>query len=109
MFTAAASDGSIPFATTVVGIITACGTVLLALTAFIAAVKGIIPLLRSAREVQQKIGVVENQVKEVHVIVNQEKTNRENYQRALITALNRAGVDVPADQSLPEVPAEPGR
>ena len=40
-------------------------------------------------------------VEQVHIIVNQQRTDAANYQRALVRALREAGVAVPADQSLP--------
>lgn len=42
---------------------------------------------------------VESKVDEVHKIVNQQRTDAQNYQRALIRALEANGVDVPKDQS----------
>ena len=38
--------------------------------------------------------------KEVHTIVNQQRTDSLRYQLALIKALKKAGVDIPDDQSL---------
>jgi hypothetical protein len=38
-------------------------------------------------------------VQSVHKIVNQQRTDMLNYQRALIAALKNHGVDVPDDQS----------
>jgi hypothetical protein len=35
-----------------------------------------------------------------HKIVNQEKTDRDNFNRALIRALDEAGIKVPVDQSI---------
>lgn len=75
----------------IAGIITAVATVLLALGGVITAVGVLIPILRLSRS--------------THEIVNSEKTNRLNFQRALIRALNDAGVPVPVDQSLQEPPA----
>jgi hypothetical protein len=38
-------------------------------------------------------------VKDVHKIVNQQRTDMLQYQKALIAALAAAGIDVPTDQS----------
>lgn len=37
---------------------------------------------------------------EIHVIVNQERTDRQRYQQVLVAALTAAGLDVPQDASL---------
>jgi hypothetical protein len=74
---------------TLAGVITASATVLTALALVITAIAG---LIRSRR--------VEAKVDQVHIIVNQQRTDALNYQRALIAALSKAGVDVPADQSV---------
>jgi hypothetical protein len=44
--------------------------------------------------------VVAFRVNVVHKIVNQEKTNRDNFNRALIRALEDKGIPVPIDQSI---------
>jgi ABC-type transporter MlaC component len=80
-----------PIATTVVGIITAVGTLLTALALVINAI--------TARRRDKRI---ENKVDTVHKIVNQERTDRMNYQRALIRALQDRGIEVPIDQSVEE-------
>ncbi len=74
----------------VAGIITAVATVLIALGGVITAVSVLLPILRGTRE--------------IHTIVNQQRTDMENFQRALIRALVDAGIPVPVDQSLPPVP-----
>lgn len=74
---------------TLAGIITATGTVFTAVALVITAVAGLI----RAKRVEGKVDVV-------HKIVNQQRTDLTNYQRALIGALNKAGVDVPEDQSV---------
>ena len=56
-----------------------------------AAVIGVLPALIK----------VLRQVKEVHKIVNQQHTDMQRYQAALVSALNKAGVEIPVDQSLP--------
>jgi hypothetical protein len=73
----------------VAGIITAVATVLIALGGVITAIGVLLPILRVTRK--------------THTIVNSEKTDRLNFQRALIRALTDAGVPVPIDQSLPPV------
>jgi len=82
---------------TLAGVITASATVLTAIALVITAVAG---LIRSRR--------VEGKVDQVHTIVNQQRTDALNYQRALIAALSKAGVDVPADQSVDPGPAAGG-
>jgi hypothetical protein len=74
----------------VAGIITAVATGLTALGGVIATLAVLIPILRGTRE--------------IHKIVNQQRTDMENFQRALIRALIDAGVPVPVDQSLPKTP-----
>jgi hypothetical protein len=39
--------------------------------------------------------------KQNHVMLNQQRTDSQNYQRALITALKQAHIEVPEDQSNP--------
>jgi hypothetical protein len=39
-------------------------------------------------------------VNDVHKIVNQQRTDMQRYQRALVRALENHGIDVPVDQSL---------
>jgi hypothetical protein len=55
-------------------------------------------LIRLRREVKE--GRAE--VRDVHKIVNQQRTDGLNFQRALIRALQDAGVAVPVDQSIAE-------
>lgn len=63
-----------------------------------AAVIGVLPaLVRVLRETRRNTKAVN----EVHTIVNQQRTDTLNYQRALIEALRKSGVEVPADQSIP--------
>lgn len=79
------------FATTVVGIITAIGTACTAVALVITALAA----LKRASKIEHKIDTV-------HVIVNQQHTDMVNYQRALVRALEVAGVAVPTDQSVEE-------
>jgi len=75
---------------TLAGVITAIATVLTALALLVTAFAGIIPQLLKLRR----------SVGEVHTIVNQQRTDAMRYQRALITALEAKGIDVPVDQSI---------
>jgi hypothetical protein len=70
----------------VAGIVTAVVGVLAFLTAVVTLLAVLIPLVR--------------QVKEVHKIVNQQRTDMTNYTRALVRALSDHGIDIPIDQSL---------
>lgn len=80
---------------TTAGIITASASLVIAVGGAFTAITGAI---RSRR--------VERKVDGVHVIVNQQRTDASNYQRALINALQSAGVDVPADQSIEPLKGE---
>jgi len=75
---------------TLAGVITAIGTVFTALGLLVTAISG---LIRS-RKVEAKVDVV-------HKIVNQQRTDMQNYNRALINALQKHNIEVPTDQSLP--------
>ncbi len=68
------------------GVITACGAVLTALSLVIGSITLLVPILRTTRS--------------THKIVNQQRTDMLNFQRALIRALDDAGVSVPVDQSV---------
>lgn len=81
---------------TAAGIITASAAVFTSLALVITAVAGLV----AARRVGRQVGQVETKVDSVHTMVNQQRTDALNYQRALISALNRAGIEVPADQSV---------
>jgi hypothetical protein len=74
---------------TLAGVVTAFGTMFTAVALIITAVAG---LIRAKR--------VEATLDGVHKIVNQQRTDLLNYQRALIRALRGAGIDVPEDQSV---------
>jgi len=82
---------------TLAGIITASASVFTALALLVTAIGVLIPNLRETRKAVKA-------TEEVHVIINQDRTDRMRYQVALISALQKAGIDVPADQSIP--PAE---
>jgi hypothetical protein len=83
----------------VAGIITATATVLTALGGLVLAVNVLIPNLRATKRAVAAM-------QEVHTIVNQQRTDAMRYQTALISALRKAGVDVPDDQSLTEPPVD---
>jgi len=70
--------------------IAAMATVVTALGGLIAAISVLVATLRATRRA----------VEQVHTIVNQQRTDAQAYQVALVTALRDANVAVPADQSL---------
>jgi hypothetical protein len=78
-------------------VITACATAITALGGLAVAVSVLLPTMRTARKA---VGAVQ----EVHTIVNQQRTDAQRYQVALVAALREGGVAVPVDQSL-SVPA----
>ncbi len=83
---------------TFAGIVTAIASVFTALGGLLVAVRLLIPLIKK--------------VDTVHVIVNQQRTDAQRYQIALIEVLKKHGIDVPTDQSLPvvsEPDARPGQ
>lgn len=84
----------------VAGIITAFSTVLIATGGIIAALTIFLPVLRVARQNTKQIAEVSTQVADVHTIVNQRYTDILNFNRALVRALNDAGITVPIDQSI---------
>jgi hypothetical protein len=67
------------------GMITALATVITALGGLIVSIRVLIPNFK--------------QTKEVHKVVNQQKTDMERYQKALIDVLAAHGIDIPVDQS----------
>jgi hypothetical protein len=71
---------------TLAGLVTSVATVLTAL----ATILGALPLLIKTWR----------QSKEIHTIVNQQRTDQRNYQAVLIRALENHGIDVPDDQSV---------
>lgn len=88
---------------TFAGIITATASVITALALLFAALPALIKVLRRTKETREAIA-------EVHVIVNQQRTDLTNYQAALIRALKAASVEVPLDQSAGvDSEANPGR
>jgi hypothetical protein len=94
----AAAGEPIPFGISVTGIIGAVAGLVTALALVLAALPALIKTLNKIKDVEEKVDGV-------HVLVNQQHTDAQNYQRALIAALKEAGVKVPDDQSAP--PPEP--
>jgi len=73
-------------ASSTAGIITASATLFIAFAAVITALTLLLPILRTT--------------KSTHKLVNQRFTDMQNWNRALVRALNNAGLDVPIDQSI---------
>jgi hypothetical protein len=82
------------------GVITAVASVLAAASLVISALALFVPILRKTKAIEAKVESVEAKVDGVHVIVNQQRTDAQNYNLALIAALREANIAVPADQSL---------
>jgi len=64
------------------------------------AIAVLIPNLRRTKATELAVKATGEAVKEVHTMVNQQRTDAQRYQIALIKALTKAGVEVPQDQSL---------
>lgn len=71
---------------TIAGMITAIATVLTALGGMVVSVTVLLPVLRQTRQ--------------VHKIVNQQKTDMERYRRALEAVLKAHDIELPVDQSI---------
>jgi hypothetical protein len=69
------------------GIITAVAAVITAAGGFIVSIRVLIPSLKTAED--------------THKIVNQQRTDMQNYNRALTRTLKDHGIDLPVDQSIP--------
>jgi enterochelin esterase-like enzyme len=83
------------FSTTVTGVITAFASLFTAVALVVTALTAWV----KAREVSRKVD-------EVHLIVNQQRTDMQRYERALKHALTAAGIEIPVDQSVnPPPPA----
>jgi hypothetical protein len=78
---------------TLASVITAIAVCITAVGGVIAALTLFIPILRNTRTLR-------NEVAEVHTIVNQQRTDLQNWNRALVRALKDAGITVPIDQSV---------
>jgi hypothetical protein len=70
----------------VAGIIAAVGTLITSVTLLAGAVPLLIKAIRDLRS--------------VHQIVNQQRTDMQRYQRALVASLKEHGIDIPVDQSI---------
>jgi hypothetical protein len=70
----------------VAGIIAAVGTLITSLALLVGAIPLLLKTLRDLRQ--------------VHEIVNQQRTDMQRYQRALVASLIAHGIDVPVDQSI---------
>jgi hypothetical protein len=91
---------------TAAGIISAFGTCITAGALVIGVLPAYLRARRETREMKAEIQAVKLTGDQTHKIVNQQQTDLKNYNRALVAALQRAGISIPADQSLPD-PAEP--
>jgi len=78
-----------PLSTSIVGIVTALGTALTAIALVITAIGG----LKRSR-------LIEHKVDDVHIIVNQQRTDMQRYIRAQSALLTKHGIDLPIDQSI---------
>lgn len=72
------------------------------IVAAVASVGTVLALIINALAAWRQAGRLERKVDVVHNLVNQQQTDLKNYQRALIRALQAAGIAVPEDQSAPE-------
>ena len=72
---------------TVAGIIAAIATSITALGGLVVSIKVLIPMLRTGRD--------------THKIVNQQRTDMQNWNRALVRTLRAHDIDIPVDQSKP--------
>jgi cob(I)alamin adenosyltransferase len=73
-------------------------SIITAVTAFVAAVGVVLVNLKTAK-VNKDLTAVQGDVSHVKVLVNQQKTDSDEYQAKLINALQNAGVTVPDDES----------
>jgi hypothetical protein len=88
-------------------IVTAVATLFVAVAGLVGALTLFLPVLRLSRSNAKKIEEVKVQGAEIHTIVNQQRTDMNNYNRALIRALREKGIDVPVDQSVEPVKEKP--
>lgn len=89
-------------ASSLAGVITAIALVITAASGIIVSLTKFLPEVRKMRKAAEATQAV---VDDVHTIVNQQRTDGLNFQRALIRALTDAGIPVPIDQSVQEPPA----
>jgi hypothetical protein len=85
----------------ITGIATAIATVLTAIGGVILSVTVLIPLLHETRHVKQTTEDVKVTTEDTKHLVNQQRTDMVNYQRALVRTLKSHGIEVPTDQSAP--------
>jgi hypothetical protein len=81
---------------TLAGIITATATVITALGGLLMALTVLVPILRSSKRTETEVG-------KVHTIVNQQRTDQERYNIALVELLKKHDIEVPVDQSKPVI------
>jgi hypothetical protein len=86
----------------IASIITACATLVIAVGGVVTALTLFIPILRNAKEAVKNSKDAVDKTNEVHTIVNQQKTDMQNYQRELIATIQEGGLRIPRDQSIPE-------
>jgi hypothetical protein len=84
--------------------IAAWATVITAVGGLVLAVSVLIPTLRAAKRADASAIASAVAVREVHTIVNQQRTDAQRYTAVLVDALRASGVDVPDDQSLTPPP-----
>lgn len=86
-------------------IITAFATVLTAVGGLVLAFAVLLPILRKTKTTEVAVVAALVATEQVHTMVNQQRTDAQRYQEALVRALHSAGVEVPIDQSIaPPVP-----
>lgn len=91
---------SIPVTTSIVGVVTALATLVTAFSVLVGALPALLKLRREVLAQRADVNHARSEVQEVHKIVNQQRTDMVRYERALVAALKRAGVEVPVDQSI---------
>ena len=106
--------GSAP--STTAGIATAAATIITAVSGLIIAFSYLIPTLKKATKkidhVTEQTDAMADQVRVVHTIVNQQRTDSQRYNIALTELLRKHGIEIPIDQSLPvagQPDAQPGQ
>jgi hypothetical protein len=82
-------------------VVTAIATLVTAVGGIILAFSVLLPILRNSKDTRDQVGAV-------HVIVNQQRTDLQRYNAALLGALKKAGIEVPVDQSVPIIEEDAG-
>lgn len=85
---------------TAAGAVTAIATALTALFVLLTSVISF-NVQRTTRKTERKVDEATVQLGAVHTIVNQQRTDQQRYQIALVELLKKHGITVPIDQSLP--------